>query len=110
MRRALASAVVVVGLLGAATSSECAESKPIAELPGDLVRWSTMWMDIPQQMVAVGQEEGPLAAMTWGPVRGAAVFMNTTTKALWEAAQSEQRAGHQLSGKRPNDAIFRYEF
>ena len=110
MRKVLAGAVVVAGVCGLMTASQAAQGKPIQELPGDLVKWSTLWVEVPRQMYGVGQDAGPLAAMTWGPVKGTAMFVNVTTKALWDAAQSEKRQGHRPTSGQPEGPILRYEF
>lgn len=110
MHKMLAGAVIVAGTCGFMASAQAAESKPIHELPRDLVRWSTMWMDIPRAMYDVGMEEGPVTAVMWGPVKGAVMLVNTTTQALWEAAQPEKRPGHQSNRPRPAGVIFQYEF
>ena len=110
MRKVVASAVVIAGVCGFMTAAQAAEGKPISELPGDLVRWSTLWMDIPRAMYDVGMEEGPLTAVTWGPVKGTAILMNTTTHTLWDAAQPETRRGHKSRASRTPGVIFQYEF
>ena len=102
--------IVTIGLGSVQVPSALAESRPLKQLPADVVRWSTLWVEVPKQVYEVGQEEGPLAAMTWGPVKGTAVFVNSTAKELWDATKPDQRPGHQLSGKRPAGAIVRYEF
>lgn len=87
-----------------------AESRPIEQLPKDLLRWSTLWMDIPKQMYAVGQEEGLLAALTWGPTKGTAVMVQSTTKEVWDVVKPDQRP-HQRQGRdSPKGLIVRYEF
>ena len=110
MRKALTGAVVIVGMCGLMTSAQAAQDKPIQALPGDLMKWSTLWVEVPKQMYHVGQDAGPLAAMTWGPVKGAATFVNVTTKALWDAVQQEKREGHQPPSEEPVGPILRYEF
>ena len=110
MRKVLAGAVVVAGVCGLMMAAQAAEGKPIQELPGDLVKWSTLWVEVPRQMYGVGQEEGPVAAITWGPVKGTVMFVSATTKTLWDAAQSEKRQGHRPTSKQPVGAILRYEF
>ena len=110
MRKMLAGAVMVAGWWCAAAMTQAAESKPLSELPRDLVRWSTLWMDVPRAMYAVGMEEGPLTAVTWGPVKGTAMLMKTTAQTLWEAAQPEQRPGYQSQARRPAGVMFQYEF
>lgn len=109
MRNVLTSAVMVVGLSSLMTAAQAAQSKPLSELPGDLARWSTLWMDIPRAMYDVGMEEGPLTAVTWGPVKGTVMLIHTTTRTLREMAQPEKRPGHRSNGQRPG-VIFQYEF
>jgi len=83
-------------------AAQAADTKPLEDLPADLAHWSTFWVELPKQMYGVGQEEGPISAMTWGPVRGTVMLMDAATKALWDAAKQDQRPGR--------GAILRYEF
>lgn len=101
MRKVLWIATVIAGLFCSVAAS-AAESKPLTDLPSDLAHWSTLWMELPQQMYGVGQEEGPVSAMTWGPVRGTVMVMEATSKALWDAVKQDARPGR--------GAILRYEF
>lgn len=106
---------MVIILIGSVMASEAgpvwaAQSKPINELPTDLAHWSTMWVEVPRQMYGVGQEEGPVAAITWGPVRGTVMFVNATTKALWDVAKPEMRPAHRSRNKEPFGPMLRYEF
>lgn len=103
MRKALWIVTVIAGLSCSVAASAAAESKPLTDLPSDLAHWSTLWMELPRQMYGVGQEEGPVSAMTWGPVRGTIMMMDATGKALWDAVKYDQRPGR-------GDAILRYEF
>lgn len=110
MREAVWTTAMIAGMWLSSGVSQAAESKPINELPSDLVRWSTMWTEVPKQMYGVGQAEGPVAAMTWGPVRGTVMLVNATTKALWDVAKSDTRRVHHSRDKNPSEAILRYEF
>jgi len=109
MRKMLAGAVVMVGWCCAVAVAQAAQSKPLSELPGDLARWSTLWMDVPRAMYDVGMEEGPVAAVTWGPVKGTVMLIHTTTRTLREMAQPEKPTAHKSQGRRPG-VIFQYEF
>ena len=102
MRRAFWITVMVAGTIGVA-SVQAAESKPIEELPADLARWSMLWGELPKGMYAVEREEGPLSAMTWGPVRGTVMVVDATAKAIWDAAKQDKHGG------RPG-VLLRYEF
>ena len=95
-------------LVGTAAAS--AEQRPIKQLPQDVVRWSTMWWAIPKEMVEVGQEHGPLAAMIWGPTKGTAVMMSSTSKELIGAMKDDQRPDHRAPSGAPKGPIFQYEF
>ena len=102
---------LAIGLaVSSATVAAAAESKPLGQLPKDVLRWATMWTAIPQEMYAVGQEQGPLAAMTWGPAKGTAVFVDATARELLRTAKSDKRPGHQTPNQRPAGPILRYEF
>jgi len=110
MTRGLVVAMVVMGLLMSAGASVSAESKPIEQLPKDVVRWSTLWVNVPKEMVEVGQEYGPLAALTWGPTKGTAVMIESTTEELWKAMKPDKRSRRRLEGDGTKGLIFRYEF
>ena len=97
--------MVVIGGL----PSVSAETRPIAQLPGDLVRWTTVWTDVPQQMYAVTLDHGPVAGLTWGPTKGTALMVTSTTKEIWGAMQRDERPGHR-SNEDVNGPLFRYEF
>jgi len=98
--------VAVIGLV----PSAFAERRPIKQLPVDVVRWSTLWVNVPKEMVEVGQEYGPLAALTWGPTKGTAVMIESTTEELWKAMKPDKRSRRRLEGDGTKGLIFRYEF
>lgn len=112
MRSIRVAVVMIMGcwIASGASAAWAAQSKPIDELPTDLAHWSTMWVEVPRQMYGVGQEEGPVAAITWGPVRGTVMFVNATTKALWDVAKPEMRPAHRSRNKEPLGPMLRYEF
>ncbi len=112
MRSVRVAVIMIMGcwMASAASATGAAESKPLNDLPTDLTYWSTMWVEVPRQMYGVGQEEGPIAAMTWGPVRGTVMLVNATTKALWDAAKPETRPAHQSRNKQLLGPMLRYEF
>jgi hypothetical protein len=88
-----------------------AERRPLRQLPEDVVRWSTVWLQIPEQMMEVGRTDGPVAAMTWGPTKGAAMMVHSTVKELWEAAKPDKRPGRRRSRPgEPRGVMVRYEF
>ncbi len=110
MRRVGMAASVVLSGMMIGPPLVFAESRPLEQLPKDLLRWSTLWMDIPKQMYEVGQEDGPLAALTWGPTKGTAVMVQSTTKELWDVVKPDQRP-HQRQGQdHSKGLIVRYEF
>ena len=97
---------IALGMVGTVFA---AESKPIEQLPGDVVRWSTTWMEIPNQMVQVSRDEGPVSGLLWGPAKGTALMIRSPTAALWEMVRPEQRAvppGREQGA----GALLRYEF
>lgn len=110
MHRAIRIGVMVGAVMTGAAAASAAESKPIEQLPRDVMRWATMWTAIPQEMFGVGQEEGPLAALTWGPAKGTVVFVDAATRELWNAAKSNKRTEQRTSGKQSTNPILRYEF
>lgn len=87
-----------------------AEERPFKQLPHDLLRWSLAWVAIPQQMVEVGRAYGPLAALTWGPAKGTAVLVDTTTKELWSAAKQDDRPRRRSREDYAKGVMFRYAF
>ena len=102
----------MIGLCGAALAA-WAESRPIQELPKDVVHWSTVWTEVPKQMIEVNRDLGPLAALTWGPAKGTVVMVRTTGEALWNTMKTEGSAPPRSSDARAKDIngpIFRYEF
>jgi hypothetical protein len=109
MRGLLVVASLIVGVLVGGIPSAWAEGRPIEQFPGDVVRWSTMWVEVPQQMYAVGQADGPFAALTWGPAKGTAAFIESATQELWDALKPDTRPGHS-SPRGVQGALFRYEF
>ena len=111
MARWIAVGSVAASLLFCAGAGVRAESRPIKELPDDVARWSTVWGEIPAQMYEVGIDHGPMAALTWGPAKGAVVMVESVGKEVWHAATPEKRPGHYApSEKGVSGAIFRYEF
>ena len=91
-----------------------AESRPLKKLPADVLRWSTAWVEIPKQVYEIGQDYGPVAAVTWGPTKGTAMMVGSTTKELWNATKPDKRPAHSPSQyskhKHPTGPLFRYEF
>ena len=108
--RTLGIAGIVLGIGMSLSSAAFAESKPIEQLPKDLARWSTMWVEIPEQMMQVGREDGPVAALTMGPTQGTAKFLQSTGEEVWKAVKPDHRPGHQPGEDTPQGAILRYEF
>jgi hypothetical protein len=104
--------VLIVAMLmvwGMAGALLAAERKPIEQLPGDVVRWSTTWMEIPKQMAEVSRDEGPVSGLMWGPAKGTALMFRSTTNALWELVKPAQQPV--LPGReKASGAILHYEF
>ena len=107
MRRA-GTVLVLVGMLLSGTRPVGAESRPLKRLPEDVLRWSTLWLTIPQEMVAVGRDEGAVSALVWGPVKGTAVLVNSTTEEVWGAVKPDQPSARR-DGKQAAIGL-RYEF
>ena len=87
-----------------------AEARPIKDLPKDVVRWSTLWTHVPEEMVKVGQKEGLASAVTWGPTKGAAVMIQATADEVWKTVKPDQKKRHGQPNNDPAGAILRYEF
>ena len=101
--------VMVLVFVASGMPAVYAQSRPLGQLPADLWRWSTVWAYVPQQMYAVGIDHGPVAAVTWGPAKGAVLMIHSTTQDVWNAAQPDDRPGRRddsdMSGP-----LFRYDF
>ncbi len=100
-------ALMGCGCLAMATAS--AQERPIKQLPADLARWSMSWTEVPKDMVMVGQEYGPVAAVTWGPVQGGASLVNNTATELWNLMRS-QKQNRPSARASTGMALVRYEF
>ena len=88
-----------------------AGSRPMEQLPKDILRWSTLWMKVSQGMYDVHQEDGPLAAVTWGPAKGTGMFLYSMGKELWDGAKPDERPGHRSrQDSSVKGVIFSYEF
>ncbi len=110
MTRVVGIGVLIAGVWLGAVMPVFAESRPIKQLPSDVVRWSTMWVAVPQEMYAVGLEEGPLAAVTWGPAKGTVTFVKSTTQEFWDVVKPDEKPGHRAPTRRDTGLIARYEF
>lgn len=112
MGRARIVGVMMVMGLFAMTAPVHAQGRPIKQLPSDLLRWSMSWTKIPQGMVEAGQEYGPAAAVTVGPVQGAASMVTDTSKELWEIMKASKHAPRSAYAPRRSTgtALVRYEF
>ena len=106
MSRVLFVVAIVLAVFVGEEPSAFAQSKAIRQLPTDLAGWSTLWLGVPKDMVEVGREHGPLAAMTWGPVKGTASFVRSSVAEVWETVKVDQQSERQ----RPAGAILYYEF
>lgn len=103
--------LIVLGVVASllCPASVFARSKPLHDLPGDVVRWSLCWMAIPQGIAEVARDDGPLAALAWGPSKGATTMIDSTTKEIWEAAKPDNRPGRREKSD-VNGPVFRYDF
>ena len=87
-----------------------ADTRPIEQLPKDIWRWSTLWTHIPGEMAKVGQEEGVVSAVAWGPAKGTAVMIEATADELWSTVKPNQKKRRGQRYEQPLGAILRYEF
>jgi len=95
---------------GAAGLPAGLHARPIQQLPKDVLRWSMLWAHVPKQMYVVGQEEGPLSAVAWGPAKGLAALMRATTDEVERTVKPERRARQGRGRSYPPGALLRYEF
>ena len=110
MARGLWIGMISTALLMLHAPSALARSRPIGQLPKDLVRWSTLWVSIPQQMYAVNQEQGAVAALTWGPTKGAAMMIHATGKEVWDVMKVDESRRLSSREHKTGQMLFRYEF
>ncbi len=107
------SVAVIGALIGAVTGwapQVCAAARPVKQLPSDLARWSMLWAVVPQQMYEVGHEEGPLGALTWGPVKGTVSLVWSTLDDLMRVMRSEEGPGGRPQPRGASGLVVRYEF
>lgn len=90
--------------------SAFAASRPIEQLPEDIARWSTLWVAVPKSVVEVGRVHGPLAALTWGPAKGLAALVESTTNEVWNTVKPDEKPSDRPRSQHPKGLIFRYEF
>ena len=110
MKRVLFVVITMVALFIGGDRYAFAASRPIQQLPADMVRWSMVWTVVPEQVYSVGREHGPLAALTWGPVKGTAKLIQSTVKEAWGTVKSDKNRVRYARSNRPKGVIFRYEF
>ena len=112
MGRARWIVAAMVGMWSGMMAIASAEGRPLKQLPSDLVRWSMSWTEVPKQMVNVGEEYGPVAAVTWGPVQGAASMVQSATTELWGIMKADKQARRSAAAPRRStgSALVRYEF
>ncbi len=106
MNRVLFVMAIVLALFVGGEPFAFAESKAIRQLPMDVARWSTLWLAVPKEMIEVDRKHGPLAAMTWGPVKGATSFVRASVAEVWETVKVDR----QSEREQPAGAILFYEF
>ncbi len=104
--------MAAVGVWLAATVNVAAQDRPLKELPADMWRWSMSWTKIPAGMVEAGRAHGPAAAVTIGPVQGAANLVGDTSTELWGLmkANKEHRRSAYAPRHSTGTALVRYEF
>lgn len=93
--------------------------QPLKQLPDDVVSFSLAWVALPQTMVEVGKDDGPLAGASWGVVKGSSAVVERVTGLMdGETADRDARpsaawlnlnnAGSRQSRHEP--ALLRYTF
>lgn len=111
MRYVVFKIVVAWGMVMGVAKLASAQSRPLEQLPKDVAKWSTVWVEVPKQMYEVGKDDGPLAALTWGSAKGTAVMIDSTTKDLWNAWKPDEKPGHESTADDDvTGPLFRYEF
>ena len=113
IQRVLVVGIVALGILMNWNSTGFAQvsltqTKPIGELPQDVVSLSTGWTQIPKGAYEVAKEHGPVAGAILGPVKGTATFVKWTAEELWNALKTETDQKPQSLEER--GLAFRYEF
>lgn len=49
--------------------------QPLKQLPEDVVSFSLAWVALPQAMVEVTKDDGPLAGASWGVIKGSSAVV-----------------------------------
>lgn len=93
--------------------------QPLKQLPEDVVSFSLAWVALPQAMVEVTKDDGPLAGASWGIIKGSSAAVERVTGLMdGETANGNERpspawlnlnnAGSRQSRHEP--ALLRYTF
>ncbi|MBI3083141.1 MAG: hypothetical protein HYY90_02080 [Candidatus Omnitrophica bacterium] len=75
-------------------------AQPLKQLPEDVVSFSLAWVALPQAVVEVTKEHGPLAGASWGLVKGSSEVVGRVLDLVDEDSSFERTT--QLP--RPQDA------
>ena len=109
LQRTALAALVALGILINWASVGFAQTKPLSDLPQDVVMFSTGWTEIPKQMYQAGQESGTIAGVARGSAEGAGNFVTKTARGIWNVLKPnpEHQAGRL---DQPSGLAFRYAF
>ncbi len=107
MWRVLYRVVIALSVMMSDASVASADNRPVEQLPADIVRWSTLWTLVPEQMAESHLAQGPVAGVTIGVARGVAKLVCVTGEEVWHIARTDRRPGHRHE---PGALLLRYEF
>lgn len=66
--------------------------QPLKQLPDDVASFSLAWVALPQTMVEVAKDHGPLAGASWGVVKGTSEVAGRVLNLMDESLAFEHRA------------------
>lgn len=66
--------------------------QPLKQLPEDAVSFSLAWVALPQSMVEMTKDHGPVAGVSWGVLKGSSEAVGRVVNLLDASPASERRA------------------
>lgn len=107
--------LVILGLLINWAITGFAENVPVAgksvtEIPSDIGRWMTTWKVLPETVKQVAENHGPVAAVFYGPAKGALKFARNSSEEAWDAVAVDQDERAKGSHGHSEGLVLRYQF
>ena len=69
--------------------SKTQDSKVIQQFPKDVINLATAWREVPVTANDIRVEDGALAGLTIGPIKGVSKMVKNITKGVWESLNSK---------------------